>query len=138
MMADIQGSTPLISEVMQGCPALQGSNPWDSTEKVLEEAKVYSPEAQGREFSVCYPDCPEHLQLHHLIVMAAKVALEYYIPHQLFPVGENKVQRSTCGLLNDFCEQFVIATFKKPWGFLVPCHVVPPTDIGVVEIPYEH
>ena len=56
-----------------------------------------------------------------------------------FLVGENKVQHRTspCGLLCHLEGEVVIKAFQEPTGLLVPCRVVPPTDVGVVQVPHE-
>lgn len=76
-----------------GLCAPQGSILCGSAENVHVEAKVCSPEVQA--VSSLLAHCPEGVKLHHLVVTAAKAALEHYIPHQLLPVGEQKVQHGT-------------------------------------------
>jgi len=70
---------------------------------------------------------------------AAKVALDFHIPHQPLLDGETKVQHPTSprGLLYHLEEEVVINTPQEPPGLLVPCCVVLPTDVGVVEVPHE-
>jgi len=67
------------------------------------------------------------------MVTAAKAALDFHIPHQPLLVGENKVQHRTspCGLLSHLEEEFVTNAVQEPPGLLVPCCVVPPTDVRV-------
>ncbi|XP_072710958.1 uncharacterized protein [Ciconia boyciana] len=118
---------------------LQGFIPWYSTKQIPEEAKVYSPEVQGSELAVHPHRCPKDLELHHFMVTAAKAVPELHIPHQPLLVGENKVQHSTspCWLLYHLEKEVIINTFQEPPRLLMPSCVVPPTDIGVVEIPHE-
>ena len=56
-----------------------------------------------------------------------------------FLAGENKVQHrtSSCGLLYHLEKEVVLNAFQEPPGLPVPCCVVPPTDVGVVEVPHE-
>ncbi|KAK4826701.1 hypothetical protein QYF61_010916 [Mycteria americana] len=111
---------------------VQGFIPWDST-KIPEEAKVCSPEVQGSELAVFPPRRPKDLKLHHFMVIAAKAALELHIPHQPLLVGENKVQHSTSPrwFLYHLEKEGIISTFQEPHRLLMPCCVVPPTDIRV-------
>ena len=120
-------------------PSLQGFFPWDSSKQIFEEAKVCSPEVQGSELALYPHCCPKDLELHHFMVTAAKAALELRIPHQPFLVGENKVQCSTSPrwLLHHLENEVIINTFQEPPGLLMPYCVVPPTDIGVAEVPHE-
>jgi len=120
-----------------GLSSLQGFILWYSTEQIPGEAKVCSPEVQGRELAVCPPRCPKDLELHHLMVTADKAALEHHIPHQLLLVGQNKVQHSTSphGLLYHLEKEVIINAFQEPAGLLMPCCVISPADIGVVEVP---
>ncbi|KAK4825309.1 hypothetical protein QYF61_026828 [Mycteria americana] len=64
--------------------------------------------------------------------LRVKAALELHIPHQPLLVGENKVQHSTSPrwLLGHLEEEVTISAFQEPPGLLMPCCVVPPTDIG--------
>ncbi|PKU42448.1 hypothetical protein llap_7248 [Limosa lapponica baueri] len=107
-----------------------------STKQIPEEAKVCSPEVQGSELSMCLPRYPKDLELHHFVVTAAKAALELHIPHQPLLVGENKVQHNTPPhwLLCHVEKEVTIHAFWESPGLLMPCCVVPPTDIGVVEV----
>ncbi|KAK4832092.1 hypothetical protein QYF61_020707 [Mycteria americana] len=116
-----------------------GFIPWYSTKQIPEEVKVCSPEVQGSELALHPPQCPKDLELHHFMVTAAKAALELHIAHQPLLVGENKVQHSTSPhwLLYHLEKEVIINTFQAPPGLLMPCCVVPPTDIRVVEVPHE-
>ncbi|KAK4823607.1 hypothetical protein QYF61_004210 [Mycteria americana] len=118
---------------------VQSFIPWYSTKQMHEEAKVCSPEVPGSELAVLPPCCPKDLELHHFMVTAAKAALELHIPHQPLLVGENKVQHSASPrlLLYHLEKEVIINTFQEPPGLLMPCCVVPPTDISVVEVPHE-
>jgi len=104
-----------------------------------EEAKVFSPKVQGSEPVVHSPLCPKYLELHHFTVTAVKAALELHIPYKPLLVGENKIQHNTspCGLLYHLEKEIVINKFQEPPVLLMPCCVVPPMDIRVVEIPHE-
>ncbi|KAK4822677.1 hypothetical protein QYF61_019044 [Mycteria americana] len=108
-----------------------------STKQIPEEAKVCSPEVQSTELAVHSPRCPKDLEFHHFMVTAAKAALELHIPYQLLPVGENKVQHSTIPhwLLYHLEKEIIINTFQEPPGLLMPCCVVPLTDIGLEKTP---
>ncbi|GAB0210107.1 hypothetical protein GRJ2_003476500 [Grus japonensis] len=114
----------------------QGFVPWYSTKQIPQEAKVCSPEVQGSELAECPPRCPEDPELHHFVVTAAKAALELDIPYQALLIGENKVQHGTSprGLLYHLEEKVIINTFQEPPALLVPCCVLPPADVGVVEV----
>lgn len=61
------------------------------------------------------------------------------IPHQPLSVAENKVQHSPSPHWFLYCleKEVIINAFQEPPGFLVPCCVVPPTDIGGVVDPHE-
>ena len=74
------------------------------------------------------------------MVTAAKAAFELRTPHQLFLVGEDKVQHGTFshGFLYYLEEEVVINTCQDPLQYLVHCCVTPPTDIVVVEVPHEY
>ncbi|KAM9634999.1 uncharacterized protein ACIBXB_015978 [Morphnus guianensis] len=117
----------------------KGCIPWYSTKQIPEEAKLCSPEVQGSELAVRPPRHPKDLELHHFMVTEAKAALELHIPHQPLLVGENKVQHSPSPrwLLHHLEKEFPISAFQEPPGLLMPCRVVPPTDIRVVEVPRE-
>lgn len=67
---------------------------------------------------------------------SAKAALETHVPHQPLLVGKNNVQHSNspCLPLHD-SEKHV---FQESPGLLMPCCVVTPVGIGVVEIPHEN
>ncbi|GAB0192653.1 hypothetical protein GRJ2_001730600 [Grus japonensis] len=119
--------------------AIKGFVPQHSIKHVHEEAKVCSPEVQGSELAVCPPHCPEDLELHHFMVTAAKAALELHIPYQPLLVGENKVQNGTspCWVLYHLEKEVIIDAFQEPPGLLMPCCVVPPTDIRVTEVPHK-
>ncbi|KAK4824261.1 hypothetical protein QYF61_012527 [Mycteria americana] len=110
---------------------VQGSILRYSTKQIPEEAKVCSPEVQGSELAVHPPWCPKDLELHCFMVTVAKAALELHIPHQPLLVGQNKVQHSTSPhWLLCHLEKEVINTFQELPGLLMPCCVVPTTDIG--------
>ncbi|GAB0180340.1 hypothetical protein GRJ2_000499300 [Grus japonensis] len=114
---------------------------WYSTKQIPEEAKVCSPEVQGSELAVCPSRCPEDLELHHFMVTAAKAALELHIPHQPPPSpDENKVQHGTSPRwpLYHLEKEVIINAFQELPGLLMPCCVVPPADIRVVEVPHEN
>lgn len=107
--------------------------------EMIEEAKECTPYVQGSELSVCSLHCPEDLQLHRLLVPAAKAALEHCIPHGLLPVGERRVQHGTSPswLLYHLCKKVVVDTFKEPPALPVHCHGIPPIDVRVVEVSHE-
>ena len=71
------------------------------------------------------------------MVTAAKAALELHTPHQPLLVGENEVQHSTSPhwLLYHLEKEVIINAFQETPGLLMPCCVVPSTDIRVVEVP---
>ncbi|KAK4827407.1 hypothetical protein QYF61_017837 [Mycteria americana] len=116
------------------CRPPGGLIPWYSTKQIPEETKVCSPEGQGTELA-----CPKGLECHHFMVTKAKAALELHIPYQPLLVSENKVQHSTSSrwLLYHLEKEVIINAFQEPPGLLMPCCVVPPTDIRVVEVPHE-
>ncbi|KAK4821804.1 hypothetical protein QYF61_003833 [Mycteria americana] len=122
-----------------GLGYLRGFLPGYSTKQMPEEVKACSPDVQGSELAVRPPRCPKDLVLHHFMVTAAKAALELHIPHRRLLVGENKVQHSTspCWLLSPWEKEVIISAFEEPPGLLMACCVVPPRDIGVVEVPHE-
>ena len=68
----------------------------------------------GTELAVHPPHCSEDLKLHHLVITAAKAALELHISHQPLPVGESKVQRNTSphGLLYRLEQEVIINAFQ--------------------------
>ncbi|KAK4819332.1 hypothetical protein QYF61_001165 [Mycteria americana] len=68
-----------------------------------------------------------------------RLPLSFTFPTSPSLVGENKVQHSTSPpwLLYHLEKEVIINTFQEPPGLLMPCCVVPPTDIGVVEVPHE-
>lgn len=76
------------------------------------------------------------LELHHFMVTAANAALQILIPHQILLGVENRVQQSTSPrwLLYHLEKKAIINTFQEPPRMLMPCCVVPPTDIGLVEV----
>ncbi|KAK4821803.1 hypothetical protein QYF61_003832 [Mycteria americana] len=125
--------------LVHSCRPPDGFLPGYSTKQMPEEAKACSPDVQGSELAVRPPRCPKDLVLHHFMVTAAKAALELHIPHRRLLVGENKVQHSTspCWLLSPWEKEVIISAFEEPPGLLMPCCVVPPRDIGVVEVPHE-
>ncbi|KAK4824031.1 hypothetical protein QYF61_009622 [Mycteria americana] len=116
-----------------------GCIPWYPTKQIPEQAKACSPEVQGIELAVRPPWCPKDIELHHFMVTTAKAALEIHFPHQPLFVGENTLQNSMSPrwLLYHLEKEVIINTFQEPHGLLMPCCVVPPTDIGVVEVPHE-
>jgi len=71
------------------------------------------------------------------MVTAAKAPFELHIPQKL--VGESRVQHSSSphGLLCHLEKEVLICTVQEPDGFLMPCCVAPPTDMGVVEVLHE-
>ena len=85
------------------------------------------------------PCCPKDLELYHFMVTAAKAALGLHIPHQPLLAGENKVQHSTSPhwLLYHLEKEVIINALQELPGLLMPCCAVPPTDVGVVEVPHE-
>ncbi|KAK4822575.1 hypothetical protein QYF61_017161 [Mycteria americana] len=107
--------------------------PWYSTKQIPEEDKVCSPEVQSSELAVRPPWCPKDPELRHFMVTAARAALEFHIPHQPLLAGDNKVQHNTSPhwLLYHLEKEVIINTFQEPPGLLMPCCVVPPTDIGI-------
>ncbi|KAJ7405384.1 hypothetical protein BTVI_69191 [Pitangus sulphuratus] len=137
-------STPLrfrdkdiMQDVVKRSAQVQGIIPWYSTQKIPEEAKVSSRDVQVSELAVspltglrifellthghCSEGCPKD---------------SHFPPALLF--GKNKAQCSTFPhLLLCHLEKEIISAFQEPPGFLMPCCVVPPMDIGVVEVPYE-
>lgn len=82
---------------------------------------------------------PYGFELHHSMVTTAKAALELYNTHQSLLFGGDMVQHTTFprGFLYYLEEEVIINTFQEALRFLVHCYVVHPTDIGVVEVPYE-
>lgn len=49
-------------------------NPWDSSKQILEEAKLSSPEIQDWDPTFCSVSSKQVLELHHVMVTAAKAA----------------------------------------------------------------
>lgn len=45
--------------------------------QIPEEANIYSPEVQGNKLAVHPPCCPKDLELHRVIITAAKAVLEF-------------------------------------------------------------
>ncbi|KAF4798543.1 hypothetical protein TURU_063040 [Turdus rufiventris] len=136
---DLEETIPEYHPALLGLSFLQGSIPWHSTKQTPEEAKVCPPEAQGSELIVYHPHSPKDLELHHFMVTIVQGVLELHIPYQPLLVGENKVQYSTspCWLLFYLEKEVVISTFQEPPRLLMPCCVVSPTDVRVVEVPHE-
>ncbi|PKU40619.1 obscurihypothetical protein [Limosa lapponica baueri] len=78
------------------------------------------------------------LELHHLMVAAAKAALELHILYEPLFVGENEVQHGTSPhWLLCHLEKEVIDAFQEPPGLLMDCCAVHSTDVRVVEVHHE-
>lgn len=73
------------------------------------------------------------------MVTAAKAAFEFHSPNKSFPVCENEVQQSTSShrLLCQLDQEVITDALQEPPELLMPCCVVPPADVGVVEVHHE-
>ena len=71
------------------------------------------------------------------MVTKIKAALELHITHQPLLLGEDKIQHSTSshGFLYHLEGEVIINAFQLQ--LLVPCYVVLPTDIRMIEVPHE-
>ena len=116
--------------------SFQDCIPWDSSKQVPEEAKVC---LQGCDPAFCLVLSSQGPELHHLMVTAAKPALNIHVLKQFFLVCNYQIQQSISlrRLFNHLCQEVDISALQKPPGLLAPCHVAPPGGTVVVQTPHE-
>lgn len=108
----------------------QGLVTWYITKQNVEKEKC-SPRVQCSELVVLPSSCSQDPKLHHLMVNAVKTTFEFHFHTSPYLVS----MWSSIAPHWLLCQG--INAFQEAPGLPVPCCTVPPTDIGMIEVPHK-